>query len=38
MLVENNVVTENVVDYGDIITFDFKDPDGHILGFCQFEE
>ena len=37
MLVENNVETEDVVDYGDIITFDFKDPDGHILGFCQFE-
>ena len=38
MLVENNVESENVVDYGDIITFDFKDPDGHILGFCQFNE
>ena len=38
MLVENKVEAEDVVDYGDIITFDFKDPDGHILGFCQFEE
>ena len=37
-LVENKVDTEDVVDYGDIITFDFKDPDGHILGFCQFDE
>ena len=38
ILVEHKVETEDVVDYGDIITFDFKDPDGHILGFCQFSE
>lgn len=37
-LVENNVDTEEVMTYPDIRTFDFKDPDGHILGFCQFEE
>jgi len=37
-LVENNVDTEDIADYEDIRTFDFKDPDGHILGFCQFDE
>ena len=37
-LEENNVDLENIVDYGDIKSFDFKDPDGHILGFCQFNE
>ena len=37
-LVENEVVTEEVAEYEDIVTFDFKDPDGHILGFCQFNE
>ena len=37
-LVANKVDTEDVADYPDIRTFDFKDPDGHILGFCQFDE
>ena len=37
-LVENEVDTEEVAEYEDIVTFDFKDPDGHILGFCQFNE
>lgn len=37
-LVENNVDTKDIADYGNIKTFDFKDPDGHILGFCQFDE
>ena len=37
-LVENEVETEEVAEYEDIVTFDFKDPDGHILGFCQFNE
>lgn len=37
-LVENNIDTDDVADYGDIKTFDFRDPDGHILGFCQFDE
>ncbi|WP_462406653.1 VOC family protein [Gracilibacillus sp. Marseille-QA3620] len=37
-LVENQVKTEEIGHYPDIRTFDFKDPDGHILGFCQFEE
>lgn len=37
-LVENKVDTEDIADYEDIRTFDFKDPDGHILGFCQFNE
>lgn len=38
LLVENKVDTEEIADYEDIRTFDFKDPDGHILGFCQFVE
>ena len=37
-LLENEVETEEVAEYEDIVTFDFKDPDGHILGFCQFNE
>jgi catechol-2,3-dioxygenase len=37
-LVANKVDTEAIADYPDIRTFDFKDPDGHVLGFCQFEE
>ena len=37
-LVENKVDMEDIADYEDIRTFDFKDPDGHILGFCQFDE
>ena len=37
-LVENKVDTDDITDYDDLRTFDFKDPDGHILGFCQFEE
>ena len=37
-LAEQSVETDDVTDYGDIKTFDFKDPDGHILGFCQFDE
>lgn len=37
-LVEHNVDTNDIEDYGDLKTFDFRDPDGHLLGFCQFEE
>ena len=37
-LVENQVETEEIGNYPDIRTFDFKDPDGHVLGFCQFDE
>ena len=37
-LVSHNVELEPVAVYSDIKTFDFKDPDGHILGFCQFDE
>ncbi|MGN7478161.1 VOC family protein [Solibacillus silvestris] len=37
-LAANRVDTENIADYGNMRTFDFKDPDGHILGFCQFDE
>ena len=37
-LVENKVDTEEVAEYEDIIIFDFKDPDGHNLAFCQFNE
>ena len=37
-LVEHNVDAEEISDYPDIRTFDFKDPDGHILNFCQFDE
>ena len=36
-LVENGVDAKEIADYDDIRTFDFKDPDGHILGFCQFD-
>ena len=37
-LVKHKVDAEDIADYEDIRTFDFKDPDGHILGFCQFNE
>lgn len=37
-LIEHNVEAEDIGNYPDIRTFDFKDPDGHVLGFCQFED
>ncbi len=36
--IENEVDADEIADYPDIRTFDFKDPDGHILNFCQFNE
>ncbi|KMJ57350.1 hypothetical protein AB685_17850 [Bacillus sp. LL01] len=35
---ENGVEVEDVMDYGTVMSFEFKDPDGHILGVCSFEE
>ncbi|TYS67853.1 hypothetical protein FZC76_14955 [Sutcliffiella horikoshii] len=35
---ENGVLVEDVIDYGTVLSFEFKDPDGHILGVCYFEE
>ena len=37
-LVESKVNTDDIAYYDDLSTFDFKDPDGHILNFCQFDE
>lgn len=37
-LAKHGVEQEEVAVYDDIKTFDFKDPDGHVLGFCQFDE
>ncbi|MEA3318523.1 MAG: VOC family protein [Bacillota bacterium] len=37
-LKENGVLVEDVIDYGTVLSFEFKDPDGHILGVCYFEE
>ena len=37
-LAMHGVEQEEVAIYDDIKTFDFKDLDGHILGFCQFDE
>ncbi|NLP52580.1 VOC family protein [Bacillus sp. RO1] len=37
-LVESGVQVEDVMDYGTVLSFEFKDPDGHILGVCYFEE
>lgn len=37
-LVEHKVDTEDIADYDDMSTFDFKDPNGHILCFCQFKD
>jgi catechol 2,3-dioxygenase-like lactoylglutathione lyase family enzyme len=37
-LKRNGVDVEEIVDYGDVLSFNFKDPDGHILGVCYFEE
>ena len=38
ILTEKQVDTDPLVDYGDIKTFDFRNPDGNVLGFCQFDE
>lgn len=38
LLVEKGVDVEAIEDYGDFKAFDFKDPDQHVLGFCQFDE
>ncbi|WP_226683021.1 VOC family protein [Sutcliffiella horikoshii] len=35
---ERGVPVDDVVDYGTVLSFEFKDPDGHILGVCYFEE
>ncbi|NLP52582.1 VOC family protein [Bacillus sp. RO1] len=35
---ENGALVEDVIDYGAVLSFEFKDPDGHILGVCYFEE
>jgi predicted enzyme related to lactoylglutathione lyase len=37
-LKKNGVDVEEIVDHGDVLTFDFKDPDGHLLSVCYFEE
>lgn len=37
-LKKNGVDVEEIVDYGDVLSFNFKDPDGHLLGVCYFEE
>ena len=37
-LLENNVDAEDIANYDDMRTFDFKDPNGHLLNFCQFDE
>lgn len=37
-LQENGVEVDAVIDYGTVLSFEFKDPDGHILGVCYFEE
>lgn len=37
-LAERGVSVEDVIDYGAVLSFEFKDPDGHILGVCYFEE
>ncbi|TYS55595.1 hypothetical protein FZC74_18930 [Sutcliffiella horikoshii] len=37
-LLESGVQVEDVIDYGTVLSFEFKDPDGHILGVCYFEE
>lgn len=35
---ERGIPVDDVVDYGTVLSFEFKDPDGHILGVCYFEE
>ena len=37
-LLENDVDAEDIAVYDDMRTFDFKDPNGHLLNFCQFDE
>ncbi|QFT87524.1 Glyoxalase-like domain protein [Bacillus sp. THAF10] len=38
LLKERGVEVADVMDYGNVLSFEFKDPDGHILGVCYFEE
>ncbi|WP_404349240.1 VOC family protein [Sutcliffiella horikoshii] len=37
-LAERGVSVDDVIDYGAVLSFEFKDPDGHTLGVCYFEE
>lgn len=32
------VTVSELRDHGDLLEFDFKDPDGNVLGFCWFAE
>ena len=38
ILIEKQVDTDAVVDHRNMKSFDFRDPDGNVLGFCQFDE
>ncbi|PYZ97609.1 hypothetical protein CR205_03165 [Alteribacter lacisalsi] len=35
---KNAVRTSPVMNYGTVRSFEFKDPDGNVLGVCHFEE
>jgi predicted enzyme related to lactoylglutathione lyase len=37
-LKKNGVHVEEIVDHGNVLSFEFKDLDGHVLGVCYFEE
>ncbi|MFD1739614.1 VOC family protein [Bacillus salitolerans] len=37
-LKSKGVQVEEIVDYGDVLSFNFKDLDGHTLGVCYFAE
>jgi catechol 2,3-dioxygenase-like lactoylglutathione lyase family enzyme len=35
---KKGVEVEDIVDYGNVLSFNFKDLDGNTLGVCYFEE
>lgn len=37
-LIEKGVEVEDIIDYGNVLSFNFKDLDGNKLGVCYFEE
>lgn len=37
-LVDLGVTVSELRDHGDLLEFDFRDPDGNTLGFCWFAE
>jgi catechol 2,3-dioxygenase-like lactoylglutathione lyase family enzyme len=37
-LIEKGVEVEDIIDYGNVLSFNFLDLDGNKLGVCYFEE